>query len=375
MRTLSILNELIELVGQQAWDEACAGAWAGNDGGEVPHEIAAAIWSSDRAVEAAFGLFRRVFERMPCYGNLMYLGQSLSTHGPALQRLVLPWIVEVLDSASSQEKDALRYWLWRDVFEGSEQGEPMWAFIRDNAPWRVMKELLPSTGPVPWRDKAPMIMRAAGLVEDQEAALDSLVGAAFDVYGRVQRVEARAMLEGMELDEEDERVRTLRARLALFPVQAYDYHTGVCADGRQVVMGLLCPALVAFFFDQHGHLLCCEQRPWSEEATALAGEQPPFQIFGETFQALIAAQEEAWQQELGFIASTIHVREFFDEQRGVGIERLPGHLEMEEIETEEDPQEQRELLALREEWLATGAFVWWWARDYYMSGDGEVEST
>src|SRR5947209_6081682 len=34
------------------------------------------------------------------------------------------------------------------------------------------------------------------------------------------------------------------AKARLFPIQGYDYEAGVCADGRQVIMGLLCPELV-----------------------------------------------------------------------------------------------------------------------------------
>ncbi len=162
----------------------------------------------------------------------------------------------------------------------------------------------------------------------------------------------------------------------LFPIQAYDYETGVCADGRQVVMGLLCPELVAFFFDAQGNLVSREGRHWSDAAGKIAGHQPPYHISSDEFDALIDAERKAWQVELGYSPATIRVKEFYDDEYPVGIQILPGHLANVETETWfRDEEERQEFIKSRDRWLAEGSFVWWWARDYFMSKDGEVEST
>jgi len=164
----------------------------------------------------------------------------------------------------------------------------------------------------------------------------------------------------------------------LFPIQndACDFFTGVCADGRQVVMGLLCPQLVAFFFDPQGNLLGREERPWSAEAAELAGTPPPYRIYAEGFQALITAQRQEWQTEIGCREATIRIKEFLDDEYSVGIEILPDHYQNLDTSSEDyDAEELQELVEEREEWLAAGNFVWWWAKDYYMSREGEVEST
>jgi hypothetical protein len=77
-------------------------------------------------------------------------------------------------------------------------------------------------------------------------------------------------------------------RLYSIKNDGHDFFTGRCADGRQVVMGLLCPKLVAVFFDNKGAYLGCEERRWSAEAGKLAGRKPPYDIFGDRFRALIA---------------------------------------------------------------------------------------
>ena len=43
--------------------------------------------------------------------------------------------------------------------------------------------------------------------------------------------------------------------------EAYGFWTGLTPDNKQVLMGLLCPNLVAFSFDADGALLAVEQRP------------------------------------------------------------------------------------------------------------------
>jgi hypothetical protein len=170
----------------------------------------------------------------------------------------------------------------------------------------------------------------------------------------------------------------VKPKARLFPIQnhGYDFFTGVCPDGRQVVMGLLCPELVAFFFDSEGNYLGREERPWSVEAGQLAGREPPYNIFGDRFQEVIGNQLREWQCELGFRIATIRVKEFLDDEQTVGIEVLPSHYR--DIETDtwfRSEEERQRFIESRDRWLERGSFVWWWAKDYFMSKDGAVEST
>ena len=165
------------------------------------------------------------------------------------------------------------------------------------------------------------------------------------------------------------------AKARLFAIQGYDYDTGVCADGRQAILGLLCPVLVAFFFDAKGKHLGCEERPWSAAAGKLAGRKPPYDISGDRFHELIAGQMKAWQGELGFSASTIRVKQFQVPGRGVSIQELPGWAQEIETATWLSDDERQESREARDQWIADGKFVFWWGRSYHMSKDGEVEST
>lgn len=163
----------------------------------------------------------------------------------------------------------------------------------------------------------------------------------------------------------------------LFPVNTYgeDFFTAVCADGRQVIIGLLCPHVIAYLFDSQGRLLGDEHRPWNHPAPRTK-ETGPYQIYDKPFQAALAAQIRDWQLELGYSAAPIRIRAFYDRQHSIGIELLPDHFQLPDEELEEmDEQERQEIVREREKWLASGQFVWWWAKDYWTSADGEVLST
>lgn len=140
-------------------------------------------------------------------------------------------------------------------------------------------------------------------------------------------------------------------------------------------MGLLCPKLVAFFFDSKGNLLGHEKRAWSDDAAKMV-ENNSCTIYSDGFRVLIDKQKKEWQAELGFRPATIRVKAFYDGEYPVGIQVLPEHYK--DIETAtwfRDEEDRQEFIKSRDRWLAEENFVWWWARDYYMSKDGDVEST
>lgn len=153
----------------------------------------------------------------------------------------------------------------------------------------------------------------------------------------------------------------------LYSLNGYgsDFYTGRIGDGRQALMGLLCPELVTFFFSPDGALIGREARPWDYPAPQFHGDGP-YQIYDAEFRRRLEEQMSGWKSALGFEAQTIGVQAFFDREYYVGVEELPGP------EEEEDWEGEAEVL---EAWREQGVFTFYWAKDYIMSADGEVEST
>jgi hypothetical protein len=134
---------------------------------------------------------------------------------------------------------------------------------------------------------------------------------------------------------------------AKFTICSYgdDFFAGRCDNGDQVLMGLLCPNLVAFRFDSEGKPIGRELRPWLHPAEWRGGA---FAIYGHIFQERLAEQMAGWQSEIGFAEQPITVEMFYDAEQGVGIE----------------PAGSKHC-----------AFILWWAKDYWMDSAGGVEST
>ena len=162
----------------------------------------------------------------------------------------------------------------------------------------------------------------------------------------------------------------------LYPLQTYadEFETGFCADGRQVVMGLLCPYLVAFFFDSQGVLLGKEKHLWEYPAPVHA-KSGVYEIYDDAFVALMEEQITAFQEKIGFRAGTIHIKRFIYEEESVGIQPMPDEMVDFEEASYLDERQKEDIRQSRDYWLETGNFVWWWAKDYYIDSEGEVEST
>ena len=148
-----------------------------------------------------------------------------------------------------------------------------------------------------------------------------------------------------------------------------DFFTGQTADGRQVLLGLLSPQVVLYFFDADGVLLERQARDWEHPAPRL-GESDIWLIGNAEFKRRLAGQITRWQQEIGFAPGAIRVRWFFDEEYSVGIATLPESLR--DLSWCEDEAERQEMKAEIKEWQAEGRFVFFWAKEYLMAPDGEV---
>ncbi|BDI30148.1 hypothetical protein CCAX7_21990 [Capsulimonas corticalis] len=83
-----------------------------------------------------------------------------------------------------------------------------------------------------------------------------------------------------------------------------------------------------------------------------------------------------WQREIGFAPATISVKKFFLEDQWIGIQDLPDHFQ--EVLDNPDDYDEEERKDADEEilrWKEEGTFVLKWCEEYWLSRDGDVESS
>ncbi len=154
-----------------------------------------------------------------------------------------------------------------------------------------------------------------------------------------------------------------------YPIRSHDgyfFYTGRTPDNGQVLMGLLCPDLVAFHFDLDGKLLRSGRRPvpFFQGVTA-------YDIYDERIPPLI----EAWQKEMRLRPATIKVKKFFSEEHGIGVEDYPSHFHEILSDPDADEEEKADVRESMESWDEDGQFVLLWGNDYWLDESGEVVSS
>ena len=162
------------------------------------------------------------------------------------------------------------------------------------------------------------------------------------------------------------------------PDQGY-FSAGMTGDGRQVLMGLHCPDLVAIFFDTPGALLGHEARQleFLQRSRVLVDGEPIEGLVGvyDIHDERIPPRLAAWQVEMGFKPATIRVNRFAIPGLGIGIEDYPDHFGDILDDPEASDEEKADVRESMRLWDADGQFVLLWGNDYWLAGDGEVVSS
>ena len=148
------------------------------------------------------------------------------------------------------------------------------------------------------------------------------------------------------------------------------YTTGRCPDGRQVVMGLLCPNLVTVFFDADGHYLDAHVAPWEHPAPKMQ-ENGPFHIDDPAFAEQFQKQMCEYQTQIGFSEGRIGIHPFESPDVDCWLKRMPADLD----DLDPDDPDYEDLCEERDDWIYGENHVFGWAEEYWISPNGEVETS
>jgi hypothetical protein len=148
------------------------------------------------------------------------------------------------------------------------------------------------------------------------------------------------------------------------------YLTGRLADGRQVLMGVMCPDFAIHYFSAAGDFVEIQNRKLTLPPAIRNGVY----FFDEIADASLNADIAAWCTELKFTESPIDVLKF--DSDGGTIEDFPAEL----IELDEEPDnftddERDELLEWRADWVESDLFAFWWGDELWIDSDGNVNTS
>ncbi len=149
---------------------------------------------------------------------------------------------------------------------------------------------------------------------------------------------------------------------------------GRLADGRLALMGAYGDELVCVAFGPDGAFGEVLARPLS--LPARGGERADAEGSPPGVEPWLP-QAEAWQGELGWSAGPIDVQPFLLWDRQIYLADYPGWAIRYRADpiVVRDPEERAQVQQQVREWEESGAFVFWWGKDYFMSKDGEAVST
>lgn len=161
--------------------------------------------------------------------------------------------------------------------------------------------------------------------------------------------------------------------------EAYGFFTGKSRGKQQVLMGLACPNLIAFFFNLDGDLIHVTKRfqeylvPSSVfvDGKPLEGIVQTFDIYDPR----IPVRLSEWQAEIGFQEQPITVKRFSNAETGIGIGDYPDHFAEVLSDPNASDDEKDNVLQSLPEWEADGQFVFWWGNDYWLNANGDVTSS
>ena len=216
---------LVASVGIAEYREACEAARADaarEDYGRgfptfdsyIAHDLDDRVWDSELPVSSKLGLAFGLYEDMPSSAFLMCLYFRYSDLPEREQELFWDWIRAQLSSEDPALRAPVAYSLWCDWFEDPAMVDVAWSELaRTDAPDRVLQEALVSSGPVPFRLKSALYDELLPEQRWHYYIFQSLLHSQFDVYGKIDKREARRIFKKLRLPPKTEHVAKLRAAL------------------------------------------------------------------------------------------------------------------------------------------------------------------
>lgn len=162
-----------------------------------------------------FGRLFEVIELWPCYATASFLPR-LQMAGVDSKAETFLWrqMVLVLENGDKLHRDAIEYVLWVDFFEDRSVSVKAWNGVMGAGPCReAKKRLLVNSGPVPYFAKKQFYHELISNPMDHELLVECLARSLGDVYGDIDRADAKAILAKLQVKTANKFISYLQENL------------------------------------------------------------------------------------------------------------------------------------------------------------------
>ena len=162
--------------------------------------------------------FQRLFELVelwPTYSTTSFLPRLLLEE-PDADAVEFLWkkVATILGQAPNALREAIEYVLWVDFFEDQSVSGKAWSGLMNACPSsKAMARLLANSGPVPYSQKKNQYRALLADPDDHEILAECLARSLEDVYGDIDRIEAKELFAQLQLDSSNKFMRYLGENL------------------------------------------------------------------------------------------------------------------------------------------------------------------
>lgn len=209
------LSQLKSKVGEDVYLQACREAWeSAPDTGSLQQwearkptpafdlvlsEIGFNACDAESDV-ACVSFFTDLYREMPAYGLLhqLFIARAYGDLDLDARRLFWSFAREMLSGEAAALADPVAYYMWCHFFE-DQWVEEAWKALTLGAPDRLIERILLVSGPVPFSIKRDLYQQKIGNKRWHYFIYRGLLHSAFDVYGKIDRAEARRLIGRLKL--------------------------------------------------------------------------------------------------------------------------------------------------------------------------------
>lgn len=181
---------------------------------DIPHELSNEIWDSEHGLSEKLDLVFQLYEKMPCYGYLMYC--MFEYKNCNLDEKILSWDYyrKYLKGEDASLSKPIEYSLWCDFFEDIDLVEESWKYIlAEPLNELLIQRVLNSSGPVPFHLKSILYDKLIENPKWHYHIFRSILFSQYDVFGQIDYAKAREYFVRLEIPEDLEGYKELKGIL------------------------------------------------------------------------------------------------------------------------------------------------------------------